>query len=209
MRHPAALLRGHAHRRPGPAALAALAGPGAGPRAKAIYEGACAGCHGSGRAGRAQVRRRAAMGRAWQGPVDALVKSAIAGTAKGMPPKGGRADLSDAQHNCARHRVHDERRRGRAKARGGRRAGPARRSAPATSRAGGPAPCETGRDCTCGPCGGRRPPRGAQPAASPPRAPRRPAGRAPTSTPSTACSSRWAESTGRRRSRASTTPTTT
>ncbi|MFM2119457.1 MAG: hypothetical protein RL722_925 [Pseudomonadota bacterium] len=64
---------------------------------KALYESGCSACHGTGVLGApkfgdaAQWSPRAARG------LDALVKSAIAGTAKGMPPKGGRADLSDAQ----------------------------------------------------------------------------------------------------------------
>ena len=30
-------------------------------------------------------------------PISALVKNAIKGTAKGMPPKGGRPDVTDAE----------------------------------------------------------------------------------------------------------------
>jgi c(7)-type cytochrome triheme protein len=66
---------------------------------KATYDQVCAGCHASGvlnapKFGDAvawTARSKAAGG------VAGLVKSATAGTAKGMPPKGGRAELTDAQ----------------------------------------------------------------------------------------------------------------
>lgn len=65
--------------------------------AKAIYESACAGCHGTGVLDAPKFGDAAAWGPRAKGGIDALVKSATAGTAKGMPPKGGRADLNAAQ----------------------------------------------------------------------------------------------------------------
>ena len=65
--------------------------------AKAIYDGTCAGCHGTGVLDAPKFGDAAAWGPRAKGGIDALVKSATAGTAKGMPPKGGRADLSPAQ----------------------------------------------------------------------------------------------------------------
>ena len=79
------------------AGSAAAQGAGAG---KAIYEATCAGCHGLGILG-APKFGDAAQWAARGKPIDALVKSAVAGTAKGMPPKGGRADLTDAQLRSA------------------------------------------------------------------------------------------------------------
>ncbi len=65
--------------------------------AKAIYESGCIGCHGSGVLGAPKFGDAAQWGPRAKAGIDALVKSATAGTAKGMPPKGGRADLSPAQ----------------------------------------------------------------------------------------------------------------
>jgi c(7)-type cytochrome triheme protein len=67
--------------------------------AKQVYDGICAGCHAAGVLGAPKFgnatdwapRVKAAGG------IDGLVKSATAGTAKGMPPKGGRPDLSPEQ----------------------------------------------------------------------------------------------------------------
>ncbi len=66
---------------------------------KSVYESTCAGCHGSGVLGAPKFGDAAAWGARAKaaGGLDGLVKSATAGTAKGMPPKGGRADLSAAQ----------------------------------------------------------------------------------------------------------------
>ncbi len=64
---------------------------------KAIYEQSCAVCHGPGLAGAPKFGDAAQWAPRLKAGIDAVVRSAIAGTAKGMPPKGGRADLSDAQ----------------------------------------------------------------------------------------------------------------
>jgi c(7)-type cytochrome triheme protein len=65
--------------------------------AKAIYDQSCAGCHATGVLDAPKFGDAAMWGPRAKGGIDALVKSATAGTAKGMPPKGGRADLSPAQ----------------------------------------------------------------------------------------------------------------
>ena len=65
--------------------------------AKAIYEATCAGCHGPGILGAPKFGDTAQWAPRAKAGIDALVKSATAGTAKGMPPKGGRADLNAAQ----------------------------------------------------------------------------------------------------------------
>jgi c(7)-type cytochrome triheme protein len=68
---------------------------------KALYDAVCAGCHAAGiigapKPGDAEAwKPRLAKGR------DALVKSAMNGTPRGMPPKGGRDDLSEAQIRSA------------------------------------------------------------------------------------------------------------
>jgi c(7)-type cytochrome triheme protein len=67
---------------------------------KPIYDATCSGCHGPGILGAPKfgdAAQWAARGKS----LDSLVKSAVAGTAKGMPPKGGRAELSDAQLRSA------------------------------------------------------------------------------------------------------------
>ena len=59
-----------------------------------IYSAVCAACHGTGAAGAPKLDDKAAWsGRLTQG-VDVLYQSAINGKGA-MPPKGGRADLSD------------------------------------------------------------------------------------------------------------------
>jgi c(7)-type cytochrome triheme protein len=65
--------------------------------AKAIYEQSCAGCHATGVLDAPKFGDAAAWGPRAKAGIDALVKSATAGTAKGMPPKGGRADLNAGQ----------------------------------------------------------------------------------------------------------------
>jgi c(7)-type cytochrome triheme protein len=65
--------------------------------AKAIYDSTCGACHGAGILGAPKFGDAAAWSARNKGGIDALVKSAVAGTTKGMPPKGGRLDLSEAQ----------------------------------------------------------------------------------------------------------------
>lgn len=65
--------------------------------AKTIYDTSCAGCHGSGVLGAPKPGDTAAWAPRVKAGIPALVASATAGTAKGMPPKGGRADLTPAQ----------------------------------------------------------------------------------------------------------------
>jgi c(7)-type cytochrome triheme protein len=82
------------------AALALLSSPlqaGAQDSAKAIYEQSCAACHATGVLDAPKFGDAAGWGPRAKAGIDAMVKSAIAGTAKGMPPKGGRADLSASQ----------------------------------------------------------------------------------------------------------------
>ena len=64
---------------------------------KAVYETNCAACHASGILNAPKFGDKAQWAARSQGGLAALVKSAAAGTAKGMPPRGGRADLNDAQ----------------------------------------------------------------------------------------------------------------
>ena len=64
---------------------------------KAVYEANCVACHGAGVLGAPKLGDAAAWAPRAKGGIDALVKRAIAGTPKGMPPRGGRADLNDAQ----------------------------------------------------------------------------------------------------------------
>ncbi|MBL8351348.1 MAG: c-type cytochrome [Burkholderiaceae bacterium] len=65
--------------------------------AKAVYETSCAGCHASGVLDAPKFGDAAQWGPRAKGGIDALVKRAVAGSAKGMPPRGGRADLNDGQ----------------------------------------------------------------------------------------------------------------
>ncbi|MDH4060756.1 MAG: c-type cytochrome [Aquincola sp.] len=65
--------------------------------AKAIFDSTCAGCHVAGVLGAPKPGDVAAWTPRARNGIDALVRSAIAGTPKGMPPRGGRPDLSEAQ----------------------------------------------------------------------------------------------------------------
>jgi c(7)-type cytochrome triheme protein len=85
-------------------AMLALFAASAGTQAqtgKALYDAVCAGCHAAGvigapKPGDAEAwKPRLAKGK------DVLVRNAIIGTNRGMPPKGGREDLSDAQIRSA------------------------------------------------------------------------------------------------------------
>ncbi|MCW8900856.1 MAG: c-type cytochrome [Gammaproteobacteria bacterium] len=60
------------------------------------YRTACAACHAYGAPGPKVGDKAAWKDRIAKG-MDALYTSALKGTAKGMPPKGGRMDLSDAE----------------------------------------------------------------------------------------------------------------
>ncbi len=71
------------------------------PAGKAVYDSTCAVCHATGVVGAPKPGDAAAWGPRAKGGLEALVKSAIAGTTKGMPPRGGRPDLSDAQLRAA------------------------------------------------------------------------------------------------------------
>lgn len=68
---------------------------------KAVYDSTCSVCHAAGVVGAPKPGDVAAWGPRAKGGLDALVKSAIAGTTKGMPPRGGRPDLTDAQLRAA------------------------------------------------------------------------------------------------------------
>jgi c(7)-type cytochrome triheme protein len=68
---------------------------------KAVYDSVCSVCHATGVVGAPKPGDAAAWGPRAKGGLDALVKSAIAGTTKGMPPRGGRPDLTDAQLRAA------------------------------------------------------------------------------------------------------------
>ncbi|MBP6763912.1 MAG: c-type cytochrome, partial [Rubrivivax sp.] len=63
---------------------------------KKVYESACFACHGTGILGAPKFGDKAAWAARAKAGLDGLVKSAIAGTAKGMPPRGGRTDLTEA-----------------------------------------------------------------------------------------------------------------
>ncbi|MEE8118057.1 MAG: c-type cytochrome [Gammaproteobacteria bacterium] len=91
----------------GGSAVATTTTPSAAPQAadgKAIYEGACAVCHGMGIAGAPKFGDAAAWKDRVAHGADTLVEQAIngyQGTSGLMPPKGGRADLSDADVKAA------------------------------------------------------------------------------------------------------------
>jgi c(7)-type cytochrome triheme protein len=71
------------------------------PPGKATYDSACAACHGAGVLGAPKPGDKAAWGARNKSGIEGLVKSAIAGTPKGMPPRGGRTDLTEAQLRAA------------------------------------------------------------------------------------------------------------
>jgi c(7)-type cytochrome triheme protein len=68
---------------------------------KATYESACVACHGPGILGAPKFGDKAAWAARNKSGIDGLVKSAIAGTAKGMPPRGGRTELTEVQLRAA------------------------------------------------------------------------------------------------------------
>ncbi|HSO06812.1 MAG TPA: c(7)-type cytochrome triheme domain-containing protein [Pelomicrobium sp.] len=66
-----------------------------------VYDAACAGCHGTGVMGAPKYGDKAQWAPRLEKGIEALYASAIKGTAKGMPPKGGRSDLSDEKVRAA------------------------------------------------------------------------------------------------------------
>ncbi len=68
---------------------------------KSVYESACAGCHASGVLGAPRLGNNDDWAPRVKGGVSALYRSALQGTTKGMPPKGGRVDLPDADIRAA------------------------------------------------------------------------------------------------------------
>ena len=68
---------------------------------KKVYDEKCAVCHATGTAGAPKTGNAGDWGPRLKAGKDALYASAIKGTAKGMPPKGGFADLSDAAVKAA------------------------------------------------------------------------------------------------------------
>jgi c(7)-type cytochrome triheme protein len=71
------------------------------PPGKATYDSACAACHGAGILGAPKLGDKAAWAARNKSGIEGLVKSAIAGTPKGMPPRGGRTELTEAQLRAA------------------------------------------------------------------------------------------------------------
>lgn len=65
--------------------------------ARKTYDTVCAGCHNSGLIGAPKVGTASDWNSRMKAGVTTLYRNAIAGTPKGMPPKGGRSDLSEAQ----------------------------------------------------------------------------------------------------------------
>jgi len=66
-----------------------------------LYEQKCAVCHGAGIAGAPRLGAAADWAPRLARGKDALVRSALQGTPRGMPPKGGQMDLSDADVRAA------------------------------------------------------------------------------------------------------------
>ena len=87
-------------RRIQPVARVEFADAAAGPRAalsgEEVYKAVCAACHGAGVAGAWKFGDKEAWAPHLKGGLDALVKNAINGI-RAMPPRGGRADLTDIE----------------------------------------------------------------------------------------------------------------
>lgn len=64
---------------------------------KGTYDKVCAGCHIAGIAGAPKTGNNADWAPRLRKGIAALYKSALEGTPKGMPPRGGRTDLPDAE----------------------------------------------------------------------------------------------------------------
>jgi len=62
-----------------------------------VYQAVCKACHEAGLAGAPKIGDKAAWAPRIKQGVDQLYAHAIGGTAKGMPPKGGNAELADAE----------------------------------------------------------------------------------------------------------------
>jgi c(7)-type cytochrome triheme protein len=80
---------------------AVFAGGAQAANGKATYESVCALCHGPGLAGAPRFGNAAEWAPRIERGLAALQQSALHGTAKGMPAKGGRLDLSDADVKSA------------------------------------------------------------------------------------------------------------
>lgn len=68
---------------------------------KAVYDGGCAACHAAGVLNAPKPGDAAAWGPRVAKGLDGMLKRAISGVPPGMPPRGGRADLSDTQLRAA------------------------------------------------------------------------------------------------------------
>ena len=68
---------------------------------KSTFESACAGCHATGVLGAPKYGDAGDWGPRQKRGAAALYSSALKGTQKGMPPKGGRTDLPDAEIRAA------------------------------------------------------------------------------------------------------------
>lgn len=76
----------------------ALAQAGVG---KTTYDSACAACHAVGVLNAPKFGDKAAWAARAKNGIDALVRSAVAGKPPGMPPRGGRPELTEAQLRAA------------------------------------------------------------------------------------------------------------
>lgn len=68
---------------------------------KAVYDRVCAGCHATAVLGAPRPGNAADWAQRLAGGTAKLYRSALQGTAKGMPPKAGRSDLPDADIRAA------------------------------------------------------------------------------------------------------------
>lgn len=82
-------------------ALATAQTKGADAKGKPVYEKTCALCHSTGLAGAPRIGDAAEWGKRVRAGMPALYRSALQGTPKGMPGKGGNLELSDAEVRSA------------------------------------------------------------------------------------------------------------
>lgn len=82
-------------------ALLAQAMPAMAADGRKIYDSVCAGCHNTGLIGSPKLGAKADWEPRLQKGVAALYASAMKGTPRGMPPKGGKPELSDAEVRAA------------------------------------------------------------------------------------------------------------